>query len=73
MLHFKPLGWQKEVQTSLNNGHLKRHHGVDGLFRYLALRSYYGNKLSFVMMRLCVKFLFLWILWLLQRVSLASL
>ena len=41
MLHFKPLGWQKEDETSPNNIHLKRHHGVDGLFRYLAVQSNY--------------------------------
>ena len=57
MLKFNTLGWRKEDETSPNKILLKRHYGVDGFFRYLALRSLYGKKLSSVMMRLWVKFL----------------
>ena len=56
MLQFKTLGWRKEDETSPNNILLNRHNGVDGFFRYLALRSLYGKKLSTVMMRPWVKF-----------------
>ena len=55
MLQFKTLGWQKEDETSPNNILWKRHHGVEGFFWYLALRSLYGKKLSSVMMRPWVK------------------
>ena len=55
MLQFKTLGWQKEDETSPNNILLKRHHRIEVFFRYLALRSLYGKKLSSVMMRPWVK------------------
>ena len=57
MLKFNTLGWRKEDETSPNKILLKRHYGVDGFFRYLALRSLYGKKLSSVMMCPWVKFL----------------